>query len=46
ATLKTPDIGRRFQDLYDLDTLRPIDEWAAMYDKVKAEVTAMGIPLG
>lgn len=45
ATLKQPDLGKRFQDLYDLDTLEPNEEWEAIYRRVKREVTELGIPL-
>jgi methylamine--corrinoid protein Co-methyltransferase len=39
-----PD-GRSFQELYDIDTLTPIPEWQAMYDKVKQEAIDAGLPL-
>lgn len=45
ATLKTPDLGRRFQDCYNLETMQPIPEWEEIYRKVKADVQDMGIPL-
>jgi len=45
STLRTPDLGRRFQDLYDLGTLLPVEEWASVYRRVKREVTELGIPL-
>jgi methylamine--corrinoid protein Co-methyltransferase len=45
-TIKTPDLGQSFQQLYDLDTLTPIPEWEATYQKVKQEVIDIGIPLG
>jgi methylamine--corrinoid protein Co-methyltransferase len=44
-TIKTPDLGRSFQDLYDLKTLTPIEEWENIYLRVKKEVTELGIPL-
>jgi methylamine--corrinoid protein Co-methyltransferase len=44
-TIKEPDLGRSFQQLYDLDTLTPIPEWEATYQKVKQEVIDIGIPL-
>ncbi|MDJ0924928.1 MAG: monomethylamine:corrinoid methyltransferase [Acidimicrobiia bacterium] len=39
-----PD-GQPFQELYDIDTLTPIPEWQAMYDKVKQEAIDAGMPL-
>ena len=44
-TLREPDLGRSFQDLYDLERLLPIPEWEATYHRVKQEVTEIGIPL-
>ena len=44
--LATPPDGRRFQDLYNLDTLEPIDEWRRMYEEVKAEAVEAGVPIG
>lgn len=45
ATLKEPDLGRSFQDLYDLETLRPIAEWEKTYQEVKDKVSALGLSL-
>jgi len=45
STIKEPDLGQSFQQLYDLDTLTPIPEWEAIYEKVKREVISLGIPL-
>ena len=45
ATIKKPNLGRSFQDLYDLKTLTPIPEWEEMYRRVKANVISLGIPL-
>ncbi len=44
-TIKHPDLGRSFQQLYDLETLQPIEEWEATYRRVKKEVIDLGIPL-
>jgi methylamine---corrinoid protein Co-methyltransferase len=44
-TLKQPDLGGSFQELYDLETLRPIDSWEQMYRKVKLEMVELGLPL-
>jgi methylamine--corrinoid protein Co-methyltransferase len=44
-TLRQPDLGRSFQQLYDVETLQPIEEWDEIYRRVKKEVTDLGIPL-
>jgi methylamine--corrinoid protein Co-methyltransferase len=43
--LKDPDVGRRFQDAWDLKTMRPVPEWEAIYRRVKGELIELGIPL-
>jgi methylamine--corrinoid protein Co-methyltransferase len=43
--LKDPDVGRSFQEAYDLKTLKPIPEWEAIYRRVKKEMIELGIPL-
>lgn len=35
--------GVRFDQAYDMQTLRPLPQWQQMYDEVKAEVRAMGL---
>ncbi len=45
ATIKTPDVGRPVQELYDMETMTPIPEWKEMYRKVKREVIDLGIPM-
>jgi methylamine---corrinoid protein Co-methyltransferase len=45
ADIKTPDVGKPYQDVYDVATGKPTEEWEAMYRKVKKEVIEMGIPL-
>lgn len=45
ATLKDPDVGRSFQEAYDVQTLQPVPEWEEIYRRVKREVREMGIPL-
>jgi methylamine--corrinoid protein Co-methyltransferase len=37
--------GRAFEDLYDLQTLRPTPEHQRLYDKLKEELTGLGVPL-
>jgi methylamine--corrinoid protein Co-methyltransferase len=41
--LKTPDIGKPFQDVYDLDTLTPTQELQDLYLGVKHELIEMGL---
>jgi methylamine--corrinoid protein Co-methyltransferase len=45
ADIKTPDVGKSFQECYDLKTLQPTEEWEGIYRKVKGEVIELGIPL-
>ena len=35
--------GRRFDEVYDLETLQPVPAWKQMYRQVKAEVRALGL---
>jgi methylamine--corrinoid protein Co-methyltransferase len=42
--LGTEPKGKRFDQVYDMHTLRPTDEWLKMYDEVKEELFALGIP--
>jgi hypothetical protein len=44
-TLKRPDVGRSFSELYNLETLEPAREWTEVYLKAKREIRALGIPL-
>jgi len=44
-TLKDPDVGKPFQEAYDIETLQPTEEWEAIYRRVKGEVIELGIPL-
>lgn len=37
--------GQTFAECYDVEKLRPTDEWQKMYDKIKNEVIALGMPL-
>jgi methylamine--corrinoid protein Co-methyltransferase len=38
-------IGKRFDQVYDLDTLDPRSFWLEIYENVSAEMRAMGVPL-
>jgi len=42
--LGTEPKGKRFDEAYDMRTLRPTDEWLKMYDEVKEELFALGLP--
>lgn len=42
-TLDNPNLGKPFNEVYDVKTIEPTPEWQAMYDKVKADLTEMGI---
>jgi methylamine--corrinoid protein Co-methyltransferase len=44
--LKSPELGKPYQEAYDMATRRPTDEWLGMYEQVKAEMIELGIPLG
>lgn len=37
-------IGKRFDQAYDLSTLKPTTEWQGMYEEVKKEMVKLGIP--
>lgn len=37
--------GMRFDEVYDLKTVRPVESWEKMYEEVKAEIKSMGLPL-
>lgn len=37
--------GKRFDEVYDMHTLKPTVEWLSMYDEVKAELVDLGLPL-
>jgi methylamine---corrinoid protein Co-methyltransferase len=45
GNLKTPDLGVPYQKAYNLDTLRPTEEWEKIYDSVKQECIDLNIPL-
>ncbi|MFI3312269.1 MAG: monomethylamine:corrinoid methyltransferase [Eubacteriales bacterium] len=37
--------GKPFWEVYDVDTITPTDEWLGIYEEVKAEAIAWGLPL-
>jgi methylamine---corrinoid protein Co-methyltransferase len=44
--LKSPDIGKPYQQAYDVKTGKPTAEWEAIYTRVRQEMIDLGIPLG
>lgn len=38
-------VGKRFDEVYDVVRVQPTDEWLAIYEEVKQEVAALGLPL-
>jgi methylamine--corrinoid protein Co-methyltransferase len=43
--LGNPPKGKRFQECYDVASLRPTDEWSRIYDAVKEDAIKAGVPL-
>jgi methylamine--corrinoid protein Co-methyltransferase len=43
--LKNPDVGKPFQEAYNVDRLEPTAEWEDIYRRVKGEMIKLGIPL-
>ncbi len=43
----TPDgnPGKRFDEVYDIGTVRPVESWQKIYEEVKAEIKTMGLQL-
>jgi methylamine--corrinoid protein Co-methyltransferase len=39
--LRTPDIGKPFEDCYDMKTIEPTREYADLYESVIAEIHQM-----
>ncbi len=38
-------IGRPFEEVYDLHTIKPTQEWQGIYEEVKDELIGIGVPL-
>lgn len=38
-------VGLRFDEVYDLKTLKPLPAWQKMYEEVKADLCDLGLPL-
>jgi hypothetical protein len=45
ALQDTKPYGKPFWEVYDVDTVTPKQEWLDLYEEVKKEVTAWGLPL-
>ena len=43
--IKNPKVGYVVNDVYDLETFKPKEEWQMIYDTVKQEAIDLGIPL-
>ncbi len=43
--LYNPDKGKTFRELFDLDTLRPIDSYKEQYMKMRKYAESLGIPM-
>jgi len=44
--LDTEPKGKRFDEAYDMHTLRPTAEWTRIYSEVKEEISGLGMPFG
>jgi|TARA_B100001964_G_scaffold240270_1_gene309639 methylamine--corrinoid protein Co-methyltransferase len=45
ADLDKEPIGKPFEEVYDVETVEPTAEWQGVYDEVRGELIAMGMPL-
>jgi methylamine--corrinoid protein Co-methyltransferase len=45
ADIKNPDVGKSFQQAFDMKTMKPTEEWEGIYRRVKNELIELGIPL-
>lgn len=41
--MEDKNMGKRFDESYDMKTIEPVPEWLAMYEEVKAELAEMGV---
>lgn len=41
--MEDKNMGKRFDESYDMETIEPVPEWLAMYEEVKAELAEMGV---
>ena len=40
---ESPDVGVPFDQVYDLATVQPTEEWLRLYDDAKAEIRSLGL---
>jgi len=45
SDLEKKPIGKPFEQVYDIETVEPTAEWQGIYDEVRGELIAMGMPL-
>lgn len=45
GSIKTPDVGKPVQEVWDLQNFRPLPEAEAVYDQVREEAVGFGLPL-
>jgi hypothetical protein len=45
ATLPSPNRGKSFPEVYDIETVQPKQEWLDMYYDVKEDLTRLGLVL-
>ncbi len=43
GTLKEPNRGRPFNEVYNIETIEPTAEWLGMYHEVKEDLTSLGL---
>jgi methylamine--corrinoid protein Co-methyltransferase len=43
--LASKPIGKPFEEVYDIEKIKPTPAWQATYDQVKSELISMGLPL-
>lgn len=43
--LPSQPVGKPFQEVYDMKSLQPTEEWNGLYEEVKEELMGMGVPL-
>ncbi len=41
--MEDKNMGKRFDESYDMETIEPVPEWLTMYEEVKAELAEMGV---
>jgi methylamine--corrinoid protein Co-methyltransferase len=44
--LKNNPIGKPFEEVYDVENVKPTAEWLGMYEEVCEDLIKMGVPFG